>query len=499
MDSVLRQASKVFNYREQLTTNIVGHTKVHSPISSNIVFTNGGGNSAYESNNNERAISAYYAKLKEIERYELTDLSETIVALYKDYITNSIVLDNDPITIKDEDFKKHEEIVNRVFKELDLVNELFNNLPGFIYFGSHSVNIKYEADKKRILKRDLVNPNSVISVFDNGKLVKNLTLNHQGDVIEVPPYSVITFGSKELHLIDDYNEKIYDDLVILRESQFLGSKPLYYGMINKVKEFLLKDKLISLLSIKDLIQPLVFLIGVEKTTSSEKATELAQNTERLINNYVDTSSILTGTFTINELVNALISNVKVLPDFNSALQGMNTLDLSKLSDKVESMRAEQDATKEDILNTTGVPLDLFMGRASRWEALKTSERLNSKVNSYINVIKTSFQKAAQQIVFLATEEMIPHTVFNVNIFTKTAIDFNNAISSSEAVGTLLETLKTLVTDAEELAGKSKIIDTRAYLNLVRDRLSNIDPDLGALMTDEVLDKFINNPPPVEEE
>lgn len=498
-NSVLRQASKLFNYREQLTTNIVGHTKVHSPISSNILFTAGSGSTTYETSIDERDISVYYTRLKEIERYELTDLSETIVTLYKDYITNSIVMDNSPITIKNEKFKKHEQLITKLFKDLDLVSELFNNLNNFIFYGSHSVNIKYDKKEKRLLKRDLVNPNSVIPVYEGGKLVKNLTLNHEGDVIEIPPFSVIRFGANELHLLDDYNEREYSPLEILRDSQFLASKPLYYGMISKVKEYLLKDKLISLLSIKDLIQPLVFLIGVEKTTSSQKATELAQNTERLINNYVDTSSFLTGTFSVNELVNALISNVKVLPDFNSALQGMNTLDLSKLSDKVEGMRAEQDATKEDILNTTGVPLDLFLGRASKWEALKTSERLNSKVNTYINIIKTSFQKAAAQLVFLVTEEVIPHTEFAVNIFTKTAIDYNNAINNSEAVTTLMEAVKNIITDAEEIASKSKIIDPKLYLTMVRERLNDIDTDLGVLMTDDIIEKFLKTPPPSDEE
>jgi hypothetical protein len=263
-----------------------------------------------------------------------------------------------------------------------------------------------------------------------------------------------------------------------------------YGMIAKLKEYLLKDKLISLLTIKDLIQPLVMLIKVEKNTSAEDATKLALRAEQLINNYVDTSSFLTGSFSVQELIQLLVDNIKVLPDYNDSMTNLSPLDLSKLTDKIDKMRSEQDATKEDLLNSTAVPLDLFTGRASSWEALKTSERLNSKVNQYIKIIKLSMQMAAKQLLYIYTKKDINLIDIKVNIFSKTSIEYNNAQANSDVISSLLDSIRRIIEDAETFAKSSNLINKRKYLEYVRKNLYNIDPELLDIISDEEIIKFI---------
>ena len=92
---------------------------------------------------------------------------------------------------------------------------------------------------------------------------------------------------------------------------------------------LLKDQILTLLSIKDLIQPLLLLQNVDKTTPPDEANKLALNTENLINKYSDISSILGSNFSINDLIDSLLNNIRVLPDYSSTVSNMELTLISK--------------------------------------------------------------------------------------------------------------------------------------------------------------------------
>jgi len=80
---IINQISKVFS--SPLKNNIMwgGYS------SSNVANTRGGNlNSDGETSEDRKRLTYYYSKLAELENYEVTELTETIVGLYKDYLTD---------------------------------------------------------------------------------------------------------------------------------------------------------------------------------------------------------------------------------------------------------------------------------------------------------------------------------------------------------------------------------------------------------------------------
>ena len=51
----------------------------------------------------DKNLSTYYSKLSEIKTYEMTDLSEMITSLFKDYVVNFMNKTGSIVTIKKED------------------------------------------------------------------------------------------------------------------------------------------------------------------------------------------------------------------------------------------------------------------------------------------------------------------------------------------------------------------------------------------------------------
>lgn len=500
---LLTQAKRLFNYKSYLKTNIIrSASSQRRNLGQNISFTPGG--TKFNSNTigttvagalgstNDKLLSVYYRRLEELRKYEMTDLAETIVGLFKDYITGSVVKVKNPVTITNEEFKKYESLANRIVEDLGLISTMLENLDDIIYYGSYAFGIKKDPETSELVKLDLFRPSEVVTIWESGGLYKHIVYNEEGHLVTAAPRSIVKLGNESLILTNDLNQADYeeDKNSIFKRWKFKSSRPIFYGIVEKVKEHLLKDKLISLLGIKDLIQPLLLLVKVENGTTEEAATKIARQTEQLINNYVDTSTFLAGSFSIEELIQAIVNNIKVLPDFNSSLENLGTLDLTKLSEKLEQIKANQDQAKEDILNATGVPLDLFMNRATKYEAIKTSERLNSKVNYYVSTLRSSTKKAVVDLLYLYTGVEISAEDITLNCFKKTAIEYSNIVNNSDVVSSVLDAVKTIIENAERFATDTKLLNPEAFLKMVRTKLEEVDTELSEVITDEDITKFI---------
>lgn len=489
----LQEFIKEFSFRSLVKSNIVSVGAV-SPRNGRI---QGVQNSSLSSMAGDRYMSTYYLKMQELKDYEVSELSNTVVGIFQDYLTNYFSKESNIIAIKnlsnDPKIQSLESRINGAISDLNLVEEIKLNLRDIIYYGSYCIKLNWNKTEKKFFKDRLCYPNNVVTLLKKGKVKSHLVVSNKGKIFEVTPNSIIRFGVADLSLDNDLNSEVYDDDkedTLIKTYEYTGGTPLYYNIIPKIKEFLLKDQILSLLSIKDLIQPLLLLVRVEKSTSADDANRLALNTENLINKYSDISSILTSHFSVNDLMDSLINNIRVLPDYQSTLGDMNSVDLSKISSKIAEIRGDQEGLKESILTSIGIPRALFSGDVTKWEAIKASQRLNSSINSYITQLKDGLKRVACNMYFMFTETELNPDLITVNLFNKTEVEYSTSINNAEIVTNLLDTVTRLLDLTEKTINDSRSIDSLEFSKYVLEQFKSIDPGILKFINENSMQKFI---------
>lgn len=446
--------------------------------------------------------------MEELKDYEVTELSNTSVGIYRDYLFNHFNDGGDVISLLSDNPKDKvvERNINRIFRDLDIVNTIKLHINEIIYYGSYSIKIDWDKEKRKWVKYELANPYNIVTVRRQGSIQSNLVMSRDQKIYSVAPNSIIRFGRDSLHLINDMNESFFDQEdadpsylnsidnkdTLIKRYDLSGGFPLYYNIIGKIKEYLLKDQLVSLLSIKDLIQPLLLLVRVDKATDPIEANKLALTTENLINKYSDLSAIFGANFSILDLMDSILNNIRVLPDYQSAMGDMNSIDLSKISSKIQDIKADLDNLKEAIYTSLGIPRALFAGDTTKWEAIKASQRLNSKVLSMIQDLTDSVRIIAARFYYLLTGTEIGLDKVSASLFTKTDIDYNASITSSEIVSQLVESINRILESVQRFSQDSKLIKVDGYVRYVVEQLKTIDPDILSFIDEETIKKYVED-------
>jgi hypothetical protein len=141
----------------------------------------------------------------------------------------------------------------------------------------------------------------------------------------------------------------------------------------------------------------------------------------------------------------------------------------------------------------GIPLDLFSGRVTKWEALKTSERLNSKINSYVMMIKKSVSEVARVIYRNLYDEDLDVKDIEVHMFTRTTVEYNNMLNNAESISNVFQQLNIIVDIAMRTAETAgEMFDKTKYFEYVSSMLRNVDPNISEFITDERLESFSRN-------
>jgi hypothetical protein len=497
----LRETVKSFTHRGLINSNVMSTGTTFQSLGGarHGMLSGARNNSPSSMMVSSKFLATYYIRSQEIRDYEVTELTNTVVGIFRDYIVNYFNKENDIITLKGasvgNELYEHQKRINWYFEQLGLVEEIKSHLFEIIYNGQYCIKIDWNKENRNFIKYNLQNPYNVVSVIKGGKIDHHLVLSRDGQIKPYAPNAIIRFGKAELHLINDMNANFYPtekNDTIISPYKLVAGQPLYYNLGSKLKEFLLKDQVVSLLSIKDLIQPLLLLVRVDKSTSPEEANRLALNTENLINKYSDISSILGAKFSINDLIDSLINNIRVLPDYASALGDMNSIDLTKITNKIAEIRNDQEQSKENILVSLGIPRALFAGEVSKWEAIKASERLNSKVNSYINQISDGLIYTASMFYYMMTRKEFKVENIECNLFTKTPVDYNTSAANAEVISNLMATVNTILDGAQQLISNNKLIGIDGYYNYAMSQLKAIDPDILGFVGEKQLKLLIDD-------
>ena len=514
----------------------VGSSRV--PLKSNI-FNSGGGYSKIGSTGSSRfgsqrqspllgnaspsnLLSGFYNRIDELKGYQLLDVVKLATNFFSDYIVNFLedggtqaitILTDDGNT----DETKTERINEILLKDLKIFDFIRDHVKDMVFFGSYTSMIlrtKDELGHQKFRFEEINDPTSVIikkSRNTEGSIEETYIARGDDDKLyEIPSDMAFTLGSINLRLINDLadgwehkshvqkptfgqkGEKNLDH--VLRKESYSAGEPLFYSLILKVKELVIKELLVSLISLRDLSSVQIFLLQFDKQTPIETATELCARTTKLANNTNELATFLTSQFdVVSFLENTLSQSAKFVPDYNATIGNKNSmLPLDKLSDKLLDIMQNLDACRSGVLSPLGIPstiLDSTSG--SKWQILQQSERANSRVTGFMTGIKESVTNLTCMIYKTLYGEELDPSLLQLHISEKTSVEYNNQINQSESISGLVSGISGILTNSlQTLEAAAPLIDTKAFLGYIQNLLKDIDPDTESLISEDTIDSYV---------
>ena len=467
-----------------------------------------------------------YQKIAELQGYKLIDVVKLATNFFADYVINFLEdTTQQVVTIMNEDGSIDQEKTDRIndilIKDLKIFDYIKDHIKDSVFDGQYASLIMKSRDELGHLKfrfEELYDPTSVVTKkkrnSEGGIDETYLARGEDGKIYEISKNDAFVLGSINLRLINDldenYQKKTGSEEIkpsfgkigkgesnlnkVLKQCSYSVGEPLFYSLILKVKELVIKELLVSLISLRDLSSVQIFLLQFDKSTPMETANELCARTTKLANNTNELASFFTSQFDVVSFIeNTLTQSAKFVPDYNSTLGNKNNmLPLDKLSDKLLDLMSNLDACRNNVLNPLGIPstvLDSTSG--SKWAILQQSERANSRVTGFMNGIKESVSTLVGILYNTLYNEDLDPGLVKLHISEKTSVEYNNQINQSESVSSLVTGITGLLSNAlSTLESAAPLVDPEKFLNYIRNLIKDIDPDTEDLMSDETIEAYV---------
>ena len=470
------------------------------------------------------SISGWLDRVSELKGYEYIDLVKLSVSFFQDYIVNFLNTSaTQVVTILDEEGNEDENKTARIndalLKDLKIFDFIRDHINEVIYYGSYYSMLRTKRDDKghlRFYAYGLYDPVSVIvkRTFDKDteELVESyIVKGDDGVAYTVPDDECFYLGSPNMRLKNDLKDKNQfsnpfeknDEKLrfgdnknrshVLQTEYYTAGEPIFYTNILKLKELVVKELLISLLTLRDLCTPSILALMFDKGVPLENAEELCTKVQRMLNSYNDLSAFLTAQFDATSLIeNILSQNIRVIPDFNATLQNKGLINTDKLSDKILELMQSLDQTKQGVLGALGIPGSILDGTiGTKWSILQSSERASEKVHDFMLGINESVSALVQTIHKLMYEESIDPSLIKLHILKKSTVEYNNIQNTLESVSGLVNGVTTLITSAlQSLDMSMPLIDPESYVTYIHNKIKDIDPDAANLINEDTIKQYI---------
>lgn len=456
-----------------------------SPVGRFTGYTNlynlGGHRSSYRSDKSEledvSPSTRYYSELIDavarLDDYRCHDFTETILSLYADALNTVIDYDTtELISIIDD--KALSDLVNKDLRSIDYQAKLKASIKDTIYYGSYGSPMMYDKKKDKIYIKDIKYPyttarrtNSYIAQTDEGaRGVSNM----------------LRFSLDDLRLdLDAYVADLLDIELIeddfYSNERLLCGKPLFLTVEPKVKDYILKDMLLAFLSLIKLLEQDTYSIDVQRLTDMDSVVDLCERVKNLLVVKEDYNLLTAAKLDRNAILRRLFDNTRVIPSVASNLSSMQQVLGSRTQEKIDSLEPKAEKVRDDILTSIGFPLDLFLGRTSKWEVERQDDRYGIRVTSFKNCFVESTKDVVDNIVKLRGKSVDRKSI-RVPFIHKTQNELlnesNRVASQSDAARALSDIFSTISGIVRESDGIPKEVTE----SIVKDILANIDPTLA---------------------
>ena len=467
-------------------------------------------------------ISGWLDRVAELKGYQLLDISKLATNFFADYVVNFLKESNQQVvTILDDEGNNNDTVSQRIndilIKDIKIFDYIRDHVNDYIFYGEYFSMLQTKRDESGHLKftvEELYDPVSVVVKKKKNKegIIEEIFLarGDDGSIYEIPRNEGMYLGNLNLRLINDLEEGWKDNKnkpklsnsknkeknrdKVLQKCSYVSGEPLFYSLILKVKELVIKELLVSLISLRDLSSVQIFLLQFDKSTPLETASELCARTTKLANNTNELASFLTSQFDVTSFIeNTLTQSAKFVPDFNATLGNKNSMiPLDKLSDKLLDMLQSLDSCRSAVLSPLGLPSTLIDSTSgSKWAILQQSERANSRVTSFMVGIKDSVSNLVQTIYRVLYGEELDPARIKLHISEKTSVEYNNQLNQSESVTGVINGISNILQSSlQTLEGASPLLEPQAYLSYIQNLLKDIDPNTEPMITEESIGRYI---------
>lgn len=472
-------------------------------------------------------ITGWLSRVAELKGYENIDTCKLAVSLFEDYTNNFLNSSAaQVITILDEEGNEDEQKTQRIndilIRDIKIFDFIRDHLRESIYYGCYYSLLRTKRDDKghlRFFPYELYDPISVIirknmDPETNEIVDEYIAIGEDGEAYVIPDDECFYLGSPNMRLRNDLKESDKTGFVtyenpgekkklkfgnqenrkkVMMTESYTAGEPIFYANILKVKELVVKELLVSLLTLRDLTTPSLLALMFDKGVPIESAQELCTRVQRMLSSYNDLSSFLSSQFDVTSLIeNILSQNIKVIPDYNATLQNKGLINTDKLSDKLMEIMQTLDQSRQQVLSTVGVPSSIMDGTlGNKWQILQSSERASSKTLSIISGLKESLKSLVRTIYKVIYDETIDPDLIRIHAFSKTTVEYNNSMNTMENISSLTSGISNVLVQALQTLDQSMpLLDPQAYIGYIRNLIKDIDPEAVDLITDETIEEYI---------
>lgn len=472
-------------------------------------------------------ITGWLSRVAELKGYENIDTCKLAVSLFEDYTNNFLNSSAaQVITILDEEGNEDEQKTQRIndilIRDIKIFDFIRDHLRESIYYGCYYSLLRTKRDDKghlRFFPYELYDPISVIirknmDPETNEIVDEYIAIGEDGEAYVIPDDECFYLGSPNMRLRNDLKESDKTGFVtyenpgekkklkfgkqenrkkVMMTESYTAGEPLFYANILKVKELVVKELLVSLLTLRDLTTPSLLALMFDKGVPIESAQELCTRVQRMLSSYNDLSSFLSSQFDVTSLIeNILSQNIKVIPDYNATLQNKGLINTDKLSDKLMEIMQTLDQSRQQVLSTVGVPSSIMDGTlGNKWQILQSSERASSKTLAIISGLKESLKSLVRTIYKVIYDETIDPDLIRIHAFSKTTVEYNNSMNTMENISSLTSGISNVLVQALQTLDQSMpLLDPQAYIGYIRNLIKDIDPEAVDLITDETIEEYI---------
>lgn len=445
----------------------------------------------------DKKIPTFQRIIEEVRMYESYELTENIMKILLNNIVGLIDEDREVCEILNDPTGEKTKKVNSILKENEITDTIKESISDIIYYGSVSYLSQVKTGKqgkRSLIISDLKNPYSVI-IRKVGKK-ETYILKYQ-DNIEVDGDNLIYIGPADFKLetpVEDFelvgkNEKTGSLGIYASQARYYASKPLYYSVTQKIKEYLLKDIMSTILSLKDAIQQtfLTMNMDISRNGSSTAAfDDAATSIESLINRSNDDAITLSEVLQLDILIQRVLSSVRVLPDPGGTLAQMQALNLDEIKDKVNRLKEGLNDLREGILDAVGIPRDLYDGSTNSYESMQKNERLDACISKYLFSLKESIKELIVKVMHLLDPNMkLSKDDIRVTLFRKSPAEFSRDQREMNALKDSMDVATGIMDSASQTIENNQFVDKTNYFKYIKTSLKNINKDIGGLIKDKI--------------
>lgn len=259
------------------------------------------------------------------------------------------------------------------------------------------------------------------------------------------------------------------------------SKPLYYSVHPKVKEYLTKDIILNVLGVKSSIQPSFMTLGIDAQYgySITEIMDLISTLEGRLNTSIDIDILNSANMKMDTLVNRIMGNLRIIPDLGHNIRSIDSKDIDDIIRRIDELSRRKVEVKEEILESVGLPRDLYEGASNREEVLKRDERFQSMVLKMINRLRSSVKSAVTTISKLEGIELSDKDYY-VTMFKKSSIEYHFNTTKLDSIRDMTNMLLVVMTDVQQLL-QMESIKPENLIAFIKTQMSVVGEDVADLL------------------